>query len=57
MRLSVVDAVCSCMMGPMLLGRQVGMLLFEESSAISNDTEAKEPNRHLGSDTLSGEWG
>lgn len=48
-RFSVVDAVRSCMMGPMM---QVARGDVVSSPAQSNDTVAKEPNRHLGSDTL-----
>lgn len=48
-RFSVVDAVRSCMMGPML---QVARGDVVDSPAQLNDTVAKEPNRRPGSDTL-----
>ena len=48
-RFSVVDAVRSCMMGPMLQVVRGDVLL---NSAKLNDPIAKEPNRHLGSDNL-----
>lgn len=41
---SAVDAVRSCMMGP--------MLQIARKDAASSPALAKEPNRHLGSDTL-----
>lgn len=48
-RFSVVDAVRSCMMGPMLQVDRGDILL---NPAKLNNTIAKEPNRHLGSDNL-----
>lgn len=48
-RFSVVVAVRSCMMGPML---QVASGNVDPNPAQFIDTVAKEPNRHLGSDTL-----
>lgn len=51
-RFSVVDAVRSCMMGPMLQVPSGDVVLTPVQLYI---TVAKEPNRHLESDAVFGE--